>query len=736
MDLSTFQWKTKTEIRGDSVRSVILLSEDKPDIKCKFCIFMFGEDNKAIKITETTWGRDFEFEYEGLEPGAYRVLTVLRSTDGQTAKKRSHKLRVVDPAVLGKFYRQVSDSKYMQGIEFHIPEFWHQHYPERDWAVISYKERTFGGYFKKYAQAPLAHRLKSEYGCYLQKLQGKGIVTSYLVTGDDRYEDDPRIVFSGRGQIGGRFVNGQDKLPDTLPDELGECVGSFTYVRMNGKRIEISHDYFGIRQLYYFDNGRVFIASNRYHLLLGIMQIMAIKAEFDTRLAASRLYAYGPFFAQNYTHDMDIKGCRILPLDRTIVIDDMGWHFAEKKIRENLAPAYDEKEYLSLLDQAAEEIKEMAREVLYSDEYESFVVDISGGLDSRLTLAALTNFPEKMDMMQARTLQQPNSRDLEIGIGLANLTGLEYKPLYNNGEMYVSPEEHINSYRSYQLGTAEQFLAGPTSCRGKNSHQLRFAGYLGEYFRVYWTTRRMEIYKDIKTDEEMAEEYVNYLLAGLCSSDELKEIVCEHLLRELRQIPGQTPVDKMENHYMYFRGRSMFGNKSVADYTNMGSYYVMGSKAFLRAAKMLPAVKRNNAVVYEVNERLNAPMLWAEYDSEYDNACLRDHLDSLHFVNKELVGSHTPLDFDDSGWKAARVNPMAGKGKNPYLEERKELNEKMYKRLQKTIDLLRQKNPEMFELVGEMLIQNAYDNKDRPDTINRLYRKLDSFLIQMAMFEK
>ena len=60
----------------------------------------------------------------------------------------------------------------------------------------------------------------------------------------------------------------------------------------------------------------------------------------------------------------------------------------------------------------------------------------------------------------------------------------------------------------------------------------------------------------------------------------------------------------------------------------------------------------------------------------------------------------------------------------------------MYKRLQKTIDLLRQKNPEMFELVGEMLIQNAYDNKDRPDTINRLYRKLDSFLIQMAMFEK
>src|SRR5699024_8422901 len=115
------------------------------------------------------------------------------------------------------------------------------------------------------------------------------------------------VLFSGMTRTKDRFIFGQRDLGEIDPRDYCDNIGDFTVAVRHPWGAEISTDYLGVGQIYYYSSARVTCVSNRYHLLLLLLTSVGEPLAVDRTKARATLQAVNQPFTQNFSTGMEVS---------------------------------------------------------------------------------------------------------------------------------------------------------------------------------------------------------------------------------------------------------------------------------------------------------------------------------------------------------------------------------------------------------------------------------------------
>lgn len=680
--------------------------------KLQFAFYLYKENERK----ETQWYTlSTDVEFNVTEQGIFKVVAFIKEGDREPLIIESNYVEVREKdeesvlnIVLDRYKKvNVSEVPYWKSVE-----------PFKDFAVIALKSSNYD-----------EDKIKS-----IEKLEYKitkenfGDINSYIVHNDSfDIKKDNLYIFSGLGKIESKLYFGQEsfKQEDINYLDMGKNVGLFTYLYADTKQIFLTQDYFGCGILFYYENEEMLIVSNRYHLLLVLMNKMTCKIEPNKESIAAVLGGrgnYSGFVSQNIFHEMGIKDTYQLPLNKEILIDQTGWKIIDKNIAiENIS--YDEKKYVNLLEQATKEIIENIHCIEECEKFKDIVCDLSGGMDSRVVFGGVLN-ANKSKNIKIRTKKTPGSRDLEIGVGLANTFGFDF---YKEDSSMLEPlevEDNSDIWRSYFMGCYHRTGFTTSSNKGKGINRVRLSGACGEYFRIFWSKliKNVEQYNSKEVSEE--------IFADNIYDFKIKESIQNKLCEELQRLPGSTTNEKLEAHYMFFRGRYHFGMRQFETYHDCAIWFPLLSPALLEASRMLTLEERkSDKIIYEITERLCPILIHMEYDNKKEK-----DISTLNLSDKRYMSCKIKMDEDLEKWnETEKLNheEKLTQIKEKNIQPLKDINEYLYSKILEGYTYLYNNHPEMHDIINEQLMLNIEVNKQNSMYMREMYSKIYSIIDQL-----
>lgn len=600
-------------------------------------------------------------------------------------------------------------------------EYWKSMEPFSDFSIISSKNKNI-----EIDKLLLNLNVK----CNISKIEiGNNI--NYVLSSVELKHNKEIEILSGLGKIGDKLYFGQKDIINTPQKRLdmGKEVGIFTYLYANNQNIFITQDYFGCGIIFYYQNEDIFITSNRYHFLISLLANLKVEMKINKENLIASLGAkgnYRGFLGQNIFHEMDIKGVYQLPLNKEILIDKTGWRILDKLIYLESIP-YSQGSYEELLQQAAEEIIQNIKCIEAHPHFKNIICDLSGGMDSRVVFGAVLNGdnPEKIKI---RTKDIPNTKDLSIGVGLANFFGFDF---YYNDNPIIEPiqlKENEYIWRSYFLGCYHRMGITAYSSKSANTSQIRLSGACGEYFRSFWS----KIIKNVDefTIQQVSEEIFNDNIYEY----DAKKRICRKLREELESLPGCSTAEKLEMHYMFFRGRYHFGMRQFEMYHDCSMWFPLLSPALLKASRMLSLEERKeDKIMYEITERLCPLLIYMEYDN-------RNMIEpnKLNIAHKQYSRCQVKLDENIDRWK--KIEEKNSIVKNQEIARKdiqyfKNVTPYLYNKVLEGYVYLYNNHHEVHDIINEQLFLNIQVNKDDNVYIKETYSKIYSLIDQIILIK-
>jgi len=131
-----------------------------------------------------------------------------------------------------------------------------------------------------------------------------------------------QYMFSGLARWKDKLVLGVNdiKTYGIAVSELREATGEFELLTYDGKRLELSTDFFGMCQWYYYKADGLFVGATSYHLLLLTLKELGVQMRLDVRKVAAGMAFFGGFCENSFIERMDVEGCFEVPPDERIII--------------------------------------------------------------------------------------------------------------------------------------------------------------------------------------------------------------------------------------------------------------------------------------------------------------------------------------------------------------------------------------------------------------------------------
>ena len=294
-------------------------------------------------------------------------------------------------------------------------------------------------------------------------------------------------AFSGYVLNKGKLTFGADELTlsDLKPYNLEGYYGEFNLLRVDGRRIELIADFFGMSPWYYYRDKTVFAASNHYHLLLESLRRCGVRLTMNIRRSRVNIITSGYTYGSNFTTAMDVNNCYLnLPYEK-IIYDTRGRILNKEKteLYQILTKAEDWNEdiYEDYLRKAKEEIYENTLAYFSHDRFKQIVIDVSGGFDSRIVFATANNLPLRLRRKIATHTRRSGTRDdVEKAAAVTNIYNYKRVGYRDTDISDVIMEHGVNlSQVSRTLGSYSTNSILYKNCY-KNTSQLQLTGYLGE----------------------------------------------------------------------------------------------------------------------------------------------------------------------------------------------------------------------------------------------------------------
>lgn len=478
--------------------------------------------------------------------------------------------------------------------------------------------------------------------------------------------DDAFVIFSGVAKPDERDVLlvGLDEI--RTAEELRTAVGTFTYAIFNNltKSFEISHDYFGIGKLYYLCGTEKSFVSNSLHLLLLGIAKNNKELSLDIESLLSN-FAFGNLqpFHQIFSSRMLFNDVRLLRVDEVIVVsEDRGFEIVpapissdiSESLRAELNSEDDREVYDEMLRTALSEIVSNTTSALNHHRYDKVIVDLSGGLDSRLVFSAVTSLPELSNKVLINTRKsQIEPKDHLVACTIQQLysnVGFDDLPVTVTANDLQNPwADHWGFY----LGNYYSY--SPSLMKKKYQDEvLRLVGSYGEIAaRPYYSRRLRGGDLDVPSVEEFVERYFErYSGLSVTASRECIESAKRRFKDELESLPGRTALEKFEMHYLYFRNGLHFSPQLRAAYSCL-EWGPLQSKTLFRMKYMFP--RRGTWLQFDAIQGLNPLLAQVPYQWDYDEECrleyFRSHVQSSASTLFENLNIR--ISNDISEWEAS-----------------------------------------------------------------------------------
>ena len=513
----------------------------------KYAYYLYNGTNI---IQKQGYSKNSTCSFELSKTGRYHIKVFVQTKDSEQEEYKRYS-KISDVHV---YYSNVVDNEYIK--------FFNTHFENK------LKPLTYQSYELPYQDILLAYDTSEESKKTYEAIKNmsSSIELKYtslhekalLVYSECIYkEGNSTVAFSGTGRTNTKMIYGMHDIDSlSCANELSEQVGTFCLIRANENQIMIETDYFGTDKLYYFMLDSLFLVSNRFHLIVMAMQ----KLNIPRYPNLPHIYAYltETFYTQqNFSQTTNIINLINLRSDSRICVDlnigkvqiektDLYYALSRKIL-------YKESSYYKLVEQACKEIVNNLKIAFEHNAFEHYVVHLTGGLDSRLVFAALTKFPEYKDKVLVSTSASSDD-DKDLLSACRILSKRKYSfgtpPLdYTRKTLYTD-----GYYRA--LSTVLGVTAEHTEC----SNALPFKktcvlpGVYGDYLgRPYLskTMRGTNMGETTMSDTEFWKKLV-IRHTGFALYD-VHDFFQETFVKECLSLPGTTNLDKLDNHYLFYR---------------------------------------------------------------------------------------------------------------------------------------------------------------------------------------
>ncbi|MDO5558460.1 MAG: hypothetical protein Q4F95_02560 [Oscillospiraceae bacterium] len=429
--------------------------------------------------------------------------------------------------------------------------------------------------------------------------------------------DKKLIAFSGISRNDESLIFGykdENKLND--PEELYGQIGNFFAVFNKKGIFTIRTDYFGMSKVYYYKDNSVLLISNRYHMLLIAMSSFNIAKSINYEKVYAYLSKNNQLMMQNFSRELNIEDTFVLPVDSMILIDTNRnlisiektslYYDLSSKIK------YSEELYDTMLREAADEIVDNVGVALNSRHFDNFIVDVTGGLDSRICFCALSKFPQYKDRIIPHTACGATyEEDFDIAMKILSKSPFEFR----RPDVIVDKKRDVDAEAmSYILGTSSEYSKFPVPYR----KSLCFPGFCGEVTgRPYYASH----YVDSQLNDSFISSKKFFKLLSKSQGHMVYDAdskVSSYLYDECSQLPGESNMEKFENHYLYYRNGIHF-NDSWRSSIMCSCWSVLQSKKMLKLKYMLfpnDNIKLQLDILYLLNPEIAA----IEFNKEYNLA--------------------------------------------------------------------------------------------------------------------
>lgn len=545
---------------------------------------------------------------------------------------------------------------------------------------------------------------------------------SVIFSGQARYEND--IL------IGNRDIDENVKL-----DDLKEAYGNFTLFFENEDKVEIATDYFGTQAIYYYNTNEISIVSNEYHMLLIIMTNLDIEMNLDLkRIVANFSLPRGQIFEQRLSSKMDVEGVRKLPIEKYIKIDNNGFSVCNTSMADLLKQQFDIKQYDNYLKQATEEILDNIRIVYQSEKFKNVIVDVTGGVDSRVVFSGVTNMENAYEKTKIHSYDDKRTNDISVAIPLNNL----YHYTYDTLPETVYNENYKDGYkilRSLNMGT--YYYIDKYIGRTEAEQIIRLMGGGGEAVARPYYSRFLLKEKIGETEDsnEFAKDFfrkrVDKAILGYKGGTEYAEEVLED---EINNTIGNTVLEKFENIYINLRSGIHLNYRANQSESYIEWFPIYSKTTFFLKMKTFHEFK-NMKLEMDLIHYFNPIMARIPYEKEINNEEYKAIEKQLSFPEPKFDNINFELDKDKSIWEVAmaeKENNRKIKGESPKEYPREE----KYKDLMEMFCYLMNQSEEIKEKIGLPLYHWLKANKDTNADLTVICNKVYSIVDQINIINK
>ena len=603
--------KVDIELLQDTLKGIVV--DNKNNLAKKAVLFWENE-----KIAEAEIGKN-TFTFDLKESGRYRIR--LRNSDGIFIYSTKFYELCIQKDI--KAFEDIKKTNKILNLNI---DFYKQKKPFNDFSLAILRNKNH--YFRKEGSLDL----------YCYPIKGRNFSIELLTT--SQIKDINNFIYFSGYAFSDNLITDKN-IEDNLKEIKKDGLGIYTFISSNGENITIAKDYLGIGLLFLYSNKDVTIVSNRYELLLIHAKLLGEKLELNNQLIKYQI-AYHPwptYTAQAFCNDLLIENCRLLNPTEYIEINN-----GEVIIKNTLLKSDLEEELSFNQNLYDEEIKLAAKDIInnlkvsldYFKDYR-FIFDVTGGLDSRIVISALTNITKGNYKCCANTIPiKSDPGDLAISKVITNTYKLPYfdndKKIYNPtiDDYYRRLSLSLGIYNDVAFRSKEVFL----------SKEIKFVGYFGELSRVYITRKNYE--KEFKS----VNEYVGYIFDNLKiyrtfdNNNEFYNRFNEFFVSVVNNLPGLSCYEKLENFYLFFRNR-IHGNPSLLHNNALPQIAILQSRHIVRARHMamiakLPVLQVQSDLI----KTLNPILFKIPFSSKKDaddlskiKKLLKSNMDNIEYLN-------------------------------------------------------------------------------------------------------
>lgn len=484
---------------------------------------------------------------------------------------------------------------------------------------------------------------------------------SILIKRKDINFNQSEILFSGIGRIGENLIVG-NRVSDEAKRISDNQLGTFTYCKKVNAGLEIGTDYFGIGKIYYYHDENCFACGNSYHMLLLLLKGIGKKMEINEEVVNALLCKMNQPFAQRFCRECEVAGIFILPVGKKILVGQR-IEFIDASITQtfHLDRNITNDEYLELLKKGKEEILANTKAALTSDQYDEILLELTGGLDSRVSYSAVTNFDVRKKLFVSTIKDQKNnSNQMDIEVA-TKINSVYHFPWDNRSKtIKINDSDYMqNKFDSCILlggyySPLEYFLSNYNvlieSVEGQE-RTLCLNSFYGEICcRPYFTRNLLIKFEDV---EEYDLEHLLQILVNRKDVLSLKTYAAlkQVMKRELQQLPGKSYVEKYEAEYLFYR--NSFHCFFCGILGNCDTWSVLQSKNLYALCRKMYDKKKDIKMELDIITELNPILGCIPYEAEGDNLSKQKLSQELHYSDERFRNASLKLENTMDEWEEA-----------------------------------------------------------------------------------